>query len=95
MGEKWQNLPFLGRTCTLVRVPKVGIGTHCTEGIWYWYQNLGTGTNQSGTGTDASSNLVFLPLALLSLVFVHQLFKDPNKGLMGVHIRVYERENVS
>ena len=28
------------------------------------------------------------------LIFIHRLFKDPNKGLMGVHIRVYERENV-
>ena len=27
MGEKWQNLPFLGRTRTLVQVPKVGMGT--------------------------------------------------------------------
>ena len=75
--------------------------------IRYWYQKRGGGgggggggvpvpiaQRQSGTGTGASSNPVFLPLALLSLVFVHRLFKDPNKGLMGVHIRVYERENV-
>ena len=55
----------------------------------------GTGTNQSGTGTDAFSNPVFAYYALLSLVFVHQLFRDPNKGLMGVHIRVYERVNIS
>ena len=41
MGEKWQNLPFLGRPSTLVSVPKVGTGTHSTEGNWYWYQKLG------------------------------------------------------
>ena len=29
-----------------------------------------------------------------SLVLVHRLLRDPNKILMGVHIRVYERENV-
>ena len=28
VGEKWQNLPFLGKTRVLVLVPKVGIGTH-------------------------------------------------------------------
>ena len=36
-GEKWQNLPFLGRIRTLVPVPKVGISTHSTEGNWYRY----------------------------------------------------------
>ena len=53
--------------------------------------------HQRGIDTDtrASNNTIFVPLALLSLVFVHLLFRDPNKGLMGVHIRVYERENVS
>ena len=28
------------------------------------------------------------------LAFVHRLFRDPNKGFMGVHIRLYEKENV-
>ena len=41
MGEKLKNLPFLGRTCTLVPVPKVGIGTHSIEENWYRYQKLG------------------------------------------------------
>ena len=40
MGEKWQNLPFLGRTCTSVPVPKVGTDAHSTEGNWYRYQKL-------------------------------------------------------
>ena len=80
MGEKWQNLPFLGNTHALVPVPKVGTGTH--------------GQRPSGTGADASSSPDFFTLAMLSLVFVHRLFRDPNKGLLGVHIRVYERENV-
>ena len=87
MGEKWKNLPFLGRTHTLVLVPKVGTGTPSPVKDWYRY-------HQSGTTTRASSNPVFVPLALLSLVFVHRLFRDPNKGLMGVHIRAYKRENV-
>ena len=39
----------------------------------------GTGTDQSGTDIGASSNPVFVPLALLSLVFVHREFKDINK----------------
>ena len=94
-----------GQTRKLVPVPKVGTNTHWIEAKWYRYQKLvvpvplhqkrtGTGTNQSGTGTGDSRNPVFIPLTLLSLVFVHRLFRDPNKGLMGVHIRVYERENV-
>ena len=68
MGEKWKNLPFLGRTRTLV-VSKMGTGTHGER------QN-GTGTNQSGTGThpqkrvgngiDPSSSPDFCTLALLS-----------------------------
>ena len=29
-----------------------------------------------------------------NLVVIHRYFRDPNKGLMRVHIRVYERENV-
>ena len=41
VGEKLQNLPFMGRTRTLVLVPKVGTGTHSTEGNWYQYQKLG------------------------------------------------------
>ena len=56
----------------------------------YWYRyrkwvpvpmgqrQSGTGIDQSGTGTDASNNPIFVPLALLSLVFVHRLFRDPN-----------------
>ena len=40
VSERWQNLPFMGRTRKRVLVPKVGIGTHCAEGIWYRYQKL-------------------------------------------------------
>ena len=70
MGEKWQNLPFLGKTCVLVPVLKVststngqkqsGTGTHLQKGV-------GTGTNQSGTGIDASNSPNFCILVLLSL----------------------------
>ena len=87
MGENGKIYQFLGRSRE-----------------WYRYQKLvpvpivkrrsGTGTNLIGTGTDAFSNPVFAYYALLSLVFVHRLFRDPNKGLMGVHIRVYKRENI-
>ena len=41
MGEKWKNMLFLGRTCTLVLVPKVGTDTYSIEGNWYRYQKLG------------------------------------------------------
>ena len=27
-GEKWQNLPFLGKNRVLVPIPKVGTSTH-------------------------------------------------------------------
>ena len=80
-GEKWKNLPFLGRTRTLVLVLKVGTGTHGQRpsstsidqsGIGTLSQKrVGTGTDQSGTGTDASNNLDFCTLSLLSPKFVH------------------------
>ena len=60
-----------------------------------YQRGIGTGIEQGGTSTGASSNPVFVPLALLSLVFVHRLFRDPNKSLMGVYIRIYEGGNVS
>ena len=41
VGEKWQNLPILGKTRTLVSVPKVGTGTNCKEENWYRYIKLG------------------------------------------------------
>ena len=72
----------------LVPIPLVGLQVPIHQ------RGIGTGTEQGGTSVGASSNLVFVTLALLSLVYVHRLFRDPNKGLMGVHIRVYERENV-
>ena len=57
----------------LVPVPVVsGTGTHLQK-------RTGTGIDQSGTDTDASNNTVFVSLALLSLVFVHRLFRDHNK----------------
>ena len=57
----------------LLPVPVVsGTGTHLQN-------RTCTGIDQSSTGTDASSNTVFVSLALLSLVFIHRLFRDPNK----------------
>ena len=41
VGGNWQNLPFLGRTRTLVPASKVGTGTHCVERKWYQYQKKG------------------------------------------------------
>ena len=64
MGEKWQNLPFLGRTRNSVLVPKVGIGTH-------GQRQSGTGTDQSGTSTNASNSPDFCIRALLSPKLVH------------------------
>ena len=91
MDENGEICHFLGRTRKwyryqkLVSVPIVqrrnGTGTHCQK-------SSSTDTGPSGTGTDASNNTVFVSLALLSLVFVHRLFRDPNKRLMGVQIRM-------
>ena len=72
----------------MILVPKVRVPVPIHQ------RGIGTGIEQGGTGTGASSNPVFVPLALLSLIFVHRLFSDPNKDLIGVHIRVYDRENV-
>ena len=58
-----------------------GTGTH-------WQLSTSTSTGQSGTSTDASYNLIFACYALLSPVFVHRLFRDPNKLLMGEQIRM-------
>ena len=75
MGEKWKNLPFLGRTRALVPVPKVGTSTNWTEAsgtVTHSQKGVGTGTDQSGTSTDASSSLDFCTLALLSPKFIHR-----------------------
>ena len=82
MGEKWQNLPFLGRTRNSVSVLKVGTGTHGQRQSGTGTNQSGTGTHsqkrvssgtdQSGTGTDASSSPDFRTLASLSPIFVHQ-----------------------
>ena len=54
----------MDKTCKRVPIPKVGTDTHCIE-------EIGTGTEQGGTGTGALNNPVFVPLTQLSLVFVH------------------------
>ena len=73
-----------------------GTGTHCVKDKCtgttlsgtgtHWQCGTGTGTSQSGIGTTASYNPGFACYAILSPVFVHRLFRDPNKGLMGVQI---------
>ena len=55
----------------LVPLPLVGVPVPIHQ------RGIGTGTEHGGTGTEASNNLVFVPLALLSLVFVHRLIRDP------------------
>ena len=52
MGEKWQNLSFLGRTRTLVPVPKVGTSTHGqkqSDNGTHSQKRVGTSTDQSVT----------------------------------------------
>ena len=75
MSEIWQNLSYLGRTCVLVPVPKVGTITWSEAKLYRYHQSgtgtqsqkgVGTDTNQSSTGTNASSNPDFCTLALLS-----------------------------
>ena len=65
VGEKWLNRPFFGKTRALVPIPKAGTSTH-------GQRQSGTDTDQGGTGTDASSNLDFYALAILSPRFVHR-----------------------
>ena len=45
-------------------------------------------------GVDTVHSKQFSDFFYEHLIFVHRLFRDPNKGLMGVHKRVYERENI-
>ena len=74
MGEKWKNLLFLGRTRTLVPVPKVGTGTHGQRQSGTKTDQSGTSTHSQkrvGTGIDACSNPDFCTLVLLSPKFVH------------------------
>ena len=47
-----------------------------------------TNTGQSCTDTGCSSNPIFAYFAPLSPVFIHRLFRDPKKRLMGVQIRM-------
>ena len=62
-------------------VPKSGTGT-----MMQW--SSGTGTTQTGTGTTSSCNLKLAYFAPLSPVFIHLLFRNPKKQLMGVQIRM-------
>ena len=81
MGEKWQNMSFLGRTRNSILVSKVGTGTHGQRqsdtgtdqsGIGTHSQKrVGTSTDQSGTGTNASNSPDFCIRALLSPKLVH------------------------
>ena len=65
-----------------------GTGTTLSRTGTHWQCGIGTGTSQNGTGTIASCNPVFACYAILSLVFVYRLFRDPNKLLVGVQIRM-------
>ena len=47
VGEKWQNLSFLGKTHNSVLVPKVVVPVPIGQ------RQSGTGTDQSGTGTHS------------------------------------------
>ena len=73
VGEKWQNLSFLGRTCTLVPVSKVGTGTHSTEGNWYRYQKLGYRYLFTKEGLVPVSNKGVLVPMLPATLFLHTL----------------------
>ena len=71
VGEKWQNLPFLGKTTVLVPVPKVGTVPMDRDQVVL--------VLVVSTGTDASCNPDLCTLALLSPIFIHQLFRDLDK----------------
>ena len=83
--QKWVPVPM--DRDQVVPVPIVSdTGTHLqnkvgiTIGTGTHLQNrVSTDTDQSGTGTDASSSLDFCTLALLSPIFVHRLLRGPNK----------------
>ena len=72
---------FWAKTCWVYRYQLSGTG----KGMQW---AIDTGTGQSGTDTTTSSSPVFAYFALLSPVFVYQLFRDPKKLLMGVQIRM-------
>ena len=69
--QKWVPVPM--DRDQMVPLPVVsGTGTHLQN-------RVGTGTDQSGTDTNASSSPDFCTFALLSPIFVHRLFRDLNK----------------
>ena len=65
-----------------------GTGTTQTSTGTNRQRGTGTGTSQSGTGTITSRSPVFAYFAPLSPVFIHRLFRNPKKRLMGVQIRM-------
>ena len=83
MVENAKIRHFLGKNRVVVPVPMMQweSGTDTTQSgtSTHWQCGTGTGTSQSGIGTIASCNPVFACYATLSLVFVHRLFRDPNK----------------
>ena len=73
-----------------------GTGAHWQCGTGTGTSQSGTDTSQSCTGTTASCKPIFACYVILSPVFVHRLFTDPNKLLVGVQIRMglSEKRNV-
>ena len=62
---------FMGRTRTLVPVPKVGTGTHSTEGNWYRYQKLGYRYPFTSKGLVPVPIKVVLVLELPATLFLY------------------------
>ena len=70
-----------GTTQTGTGTTQTGIGTNRQGGT-------GAGTNQSGIGTTTPNSPVFAYFTPLSPIFIHRLFRNPKKLLMGVQIRM-------
>ena len=91
MEEKWVKMPksdIFWANPQVVSVPRVpiptmqrrsGTGTTQSGTGTHWQEGTGTGTGPSGTGIDVSCNPIFACYTTLSPVFVHRLFRDPNK----------------
>ena len=84
MGEKCQNLPFMGRTRTLVSVQKVGTDTKngyrypLDKGKvvsvpikWYWYPFTRKGL------VPVPINVVSVPMLPVALIFVTLALLSP------------------
>ena len=99
MGEKWQNMPLQGKTREWYRCQKLVLPVPICRGKIVLIQIKVVSVPLTKTGLVPvpiqvvpvpllPTTLIFWYSYIVKLIFVHRLFRDPNRGLTGVQIRM-------